>query len=61
MANNEFDFEAFKAQKFAEYKKKEIKPALVRKAKAGIVFVDYKLAGKRQPVFLFQSKKFRRQ
>ncbi len=57
MANNEFDFEAFKAQKFAEYKKKEIKPALVRKAKAGIVFVDYKLAGKKTACVFIPIKK----
>ena len=54
MATEDFDFEAFKAQKFAAYKKKEIKPVLVRKAKAGIVFTDYKLAGKKLPVFLFR-------
>lgn len=57
MANPDFDFEAFKAQKFAEYKKKDIKPAIVRKAKAGIVFVDYKLAGKKTACVFIPLKK----
>lgn len=57
MANADFDFEAFKAQKFAEYKKKDIKPALVRKAKAGVIFTDYKLAGKKIPCVFIPMKK----
>ena len=57
MANADFDFEAFKAQKFAEYKKKDIKPAIVRKAKAGIVFTDYKLAGKKIACVFIPMKK----
>ena len=57
MATEDFDFEAFKAQKFTEYKKKEIKPVLVRKAKAGIVFTDYKLAGKKTACVFIPIKK----
>ena len=57
MANETFDFEAFKAQKFADYKKKDIKPALVRKAKGGIVFTDFKLAGKKIPCVFIPVKK----
>jgi len=57
MATEDFDFEAFKAQKFAAYKKKEIKPVLVRKAKAGIVFTDYKLAGKKTACVFIPMKK----
>ena len=57
MATENFDFEAFKAQKFTEYKKKEIKPVLVRKAKAGIVFTDYKLAGKKTACVFIPIKK----
>ncbi len=36
---------------------KEIKPVLVRKAKAGIVFTDYKLAGKKTPCVFIPIKK----
>ena len=57
MATEDFDFEAFKSQKFAAYKKKEIKPVLVRKAKAGIVFTDYKLAGKKTACVFIPMKK----
>lgn len=57
MATLDFDFEAFKAQKFTEYKKKEIKPVHVRKAKAGIVFTDYKLAGKKTACVFIPIKK----
>ena len=57
MANAEFDFDAFRSQKFAEYKKKDIKPAIVRKAKAGIVFTDYKLAGKKTACVFIPMKK----
>lgn len=57
MAAFEFDFSAFKEQKFAEYKKKDIKPVIVRKSKAGIVFVDYKMAGKKTPCVFIPLKK----
>lgn len=57
MAGEDFDFSAFKAQKFAEYKKKEIKPAVVRKAKGGIIFTDYKMAGKKIPCIFIPMKK----
>ena len=57
MAGQDFDFDAFRGQKFAEYKKKDIKPAIVRKAKGGIVFTDYKLAGKKIPCVFIPMKK----
>ena len=57
MANADFDFDAFRSQKFAEYKKKDIKPAIVRKAKAGVIFTDYKLAGKKIPCVFIPMKK----
>lgn len=57
MAGQDFDFDAFRGQKFAEYKKKDIKPALVRKAKAGVIFTDYKLAGKKIPCVFIPMKK----
>ena len=57
MAGQDFDFDAFRGQKFAEYKKKDIKPAIVRKAKAGVIFTDYKLAGKKIPCVFIPMKK----
>lgn len=57
MAGQDFDFEAFKAQKYTEYKKKDIKPPIVRKAKGGIIFTDYKLAGKKIPCVFIPMKK----
>ena len=57
MANADFDFDAFRSQKFAEYKKKDIKPAIVRKAKAGVIFTDYKLAGKKTACVFIPMKK----
>ncbi len=57
MGFTDFDFEAFKAQKIAEYKKNEIKPATVKKASAGIVFVDYKMAGKKVPCVFIPFRK----
>ena len=54
---NSFDFGAFSALKQVEYIKQHAKPAIVKKAKAGIVFTDYKLAGKKQACVFIPFKK----
>ena len=54
---NSFDFGAFSALKQVEYIKQHAKPAIVKKAKAGIVFTDFKLAGKKQACVFIPFKK----
>lgn len=54
---NPFDFDAFSALKQIEYIKQHAKPAILKKAKAGIVFTDYKLAGKKQACVFIPFKK----
>lgn len=54
---NSFDFNAFSALKQVEYLKQHAKPAIIKKAKAGIIFTDYKLAGKKQACVFIPFKK----
>ena len=48
MAKELFDFKAFQALKYAEYKKQHAKTAVVKKAKAGLVFTKYNLGSKKK-------------
>ena len=57
MAQSNFDFSEFKAKKMNAYIKEYCKPAIVRKAKAGILMVDYKMAGKKIPCIFIPIKK----
>jgi hypothetical protein len=58
MAENDFDFGALKALKLAQYEKEYCKSAIVRKAGAAIIFVDYKLSGKKTPCVVLTFKKY---
>lgn len=57
MANKEFDFKELGKCKLPVYKKKYCKPAMVKKAKAAIIMLDYKLAEKKVPCVLLTFKK----
>ena len=57
MAQSTFDFNEFKDKKLNAYLKEYCKPVMVRKAQAGIVFVDYKMAGKKIPCVFIPIKK----
>ena len=57
MANANFDFKEFSAKKMNAYIKEYCKPAVVRKAKAGILMVDFKMAGKKMPCVFIPLKK----
>jgi hypothetical protein len=57
MAQANFDFQEFSSKKVKEYLKEYCKPALMRKASAGILMIDYKMAGKKYPVYLYQSER----
>ena len=57
MADKDFDFNELKELKLAQYKKTHLKPALFKKSKAAIIFVDYKLAGKKIPCVIIPFKK----
>lgn len=57
MSVSEFDFEALKNSKFADYKKQYCKATIINKAKAGIILVDYRLSGKKFPCILISFKK----
>lgn len=58
MAENDFDFGALKALKLAQYEKEYCKTAIVRKAGAAVIFVDYKLSGKKTPCVVLTFKKY---
>ncbi len=51
------EIDAYKSLKKAEYLKKHCKPALIRKASAGILLIDYKLANKKTPCVFIPIKK----
>lgn len=57
MAEQNFDFNELKELKIAQYKKTHLKPALFKKCKGAIIFVDYKLAGKKTPCVIVPFKK----
>ena len=57
MADKEFDFNELKELKIAQYKKTHIKPAIFKKCKGAIIFVDYKMAGKKTPCVIVPFKK----
>ena len=57
MAQSAFDFNEFKDKKLKEYLKAYCKPVMLRKAQAGIVLVDYKMAGKKIPCVFIPIKK----
>lgn len=57
MADQDFDFEALKALKINQYKKEHLKPAIFKKSKGAIIFVDYKMAGKKTPCVIVPFKK----
>jgi hypothetical protein len=58
MAENDFDFGALKALKPAQYEKEYCKSAIVKKAGAAVIFVDYKLSGKKTPCVVLTFKKY---
>lgn len=57
MADQNFDFNELKGLKLAQYKKTHLKPAVFKKCKGAIIFVDYKLAGKKTPCVIVPFKK----
>lgn len=58
MAKEEFDFKALKESKFEAYKKTYCKPAALKKAKGGLVFIKFDLTGRKKGcVFLPFPKK----
>ncbi len=57
MADKEFDFNELKELKIAQYKKTHLKPAIFKKCKGAIIFVDYKMAGKKTPCVIVPFKK----
>jgi len=57
MAANDFDFKELEGLKLVEYKKQHCKPALVKKAKAALILLDYKLKGKKTPCVMVTFKK----
>jgi len=57
MAKQDFDFESFKQQKKNKYLKAHCKPKDVKKSKGGIVFLDYKMAGKKTHCVFIPFKK----
>ncbi len=57
MPEQNFDFNELKELKLAQYKKQHLKPAVFKKCKGAIIFVDYKLAGKKTPCVIVPFKK----
>jgi hypothetical protein len=57
MAAKDFDFKELGELKLVEYKKEHCKPALVKKAKAAIIMLDYRLQGKKIPCVMVTFKK----
>ena len=57
MADKDFDFKALGEKKLVEYKKEYCKPMIVKKAKAGLIMIDYRLKGKKTPCVLVSFKK----
>ena len=58
MAQSNFDFKDFSSKKVTDYLKQFCKAKDVRKAKVGILLIDYKLGGKKTPcVFIPLRKK----
>lgn len=57
MAENGFDFGALKALKLAQYAKEHCKTTEVKKAGAALIFLDYKMAGKKTPCVVVPFKK----
>jgi hypothetical protein len=58
MAKQDFDFAALKELKPIKYLKMHCKPMAVKKATSGLVFMDYKLAGKKQAIVFVPFRKF---
>lgn len=57
MAKVDFDFKALKELNLVKYLKAYCKPMQVRKAKAGIIFTDYHLKGKKTACIFLPFKK----
>jgi hypothetical protein len=57
MATTDFDFKELEELKMAQYKKEYCKPAIVKKAKAALIMLDFKLKGKKTPCVLVSFKK----
>ncbi len=58
MDEKDFNFGEFRELKFTKYEKEYCKAAVVRKSKAALIFLDYKLAGKKTPCVVIPFKKF---
>ena len=57
MATKDFDFKALGEKKLVEYKKEDCKPMMVKKAKAALIMIDFRLKGKKTPCVLIPFKK----
>lgn len=58
MADNDFDFDAFKALKLVQYTKEYCKTTIIKKSSAALIFLDYKMAGKKTSCVVIPFKKY---